>query len=399
MNMLTFMELQSEVKKSKIIKVLHLPNVVGGNAQELSRSLCSLGLESKSLTLFQSYLNYSVDVVLFQKGFSRLRKEFWRYYYLIFHMSKVDVIHYNFGSTLFSSICPYKPDLSCLAIICRIFYSSYVFLMQYIELSFMRLLRKPIFIHYQGDDARQGVFSIKNFKYSIASQVDSSYYNLYSDRFKQYMIRRMDRFCDKIYAVNPDLLHVLPSRACFIPYCHLSLDEWLPSYNRYTVDKPLRIGHAPTHRMAKGTDIICKAVNDLKNEGFLFDFEMIEGLSREDARKKYQTIDVLIDQLFAGWYGGLAVELMALGKPVLVYIREDDLQFIPSGMRDELPFIQVTPDSVKEGLRTVLEMPRTELLILAKQSRAFVEKWHDPLRIASEIKSDYESALRKRGKF
>ena len=59
MNMLTFMELQSEVKKSKIIKVLHLPNVVGGNAQELSRSLCSLGLESKSLTLFQSYLNYS----------------------------------------------------------------------------------------------------------------------------------------------------------------------------------------------------------------------------------------------------------------------------------------------------------------------------------------------------
>jgi hypothetical protein len=41
--------------------------------------------------------------------------------------------------------------------------------------------------------------------------------------------------------------------------------------------------------------------------------------------------------LFAGWYGGLAVELMALGKPVLAYIREEDLSFVDPQMRYELP--------------------------------------------------------------
>jgi hypothetical protein len=67
-------------------------------------------------------------------------------------------------------------------------------------------------------------------------------------------------------------------------------------------------------------------------------------------------------------------------------------------MREELPFIRVTPDNIKEGLKKVLGMPREELLSVAKASRAFVEKWHDPVRIVSEIKGDYTNALRKRGK-
>ena len=125
---------------------------------------------------------------------------------------------------------------------------------------------------------------------------------------------------------------------------------------------------------------------------------LVEGVSHEEACRQYKFIDVLVDQLFAGWYGGLAVEAMALGKPVLVYIREDDLHFIPSEMREELPFIRVTPDNIKEGLKKVLGMPREELLSVAKASRAFVEKWHDPVRIVSKIKGDYTNALRKRGK-
>jgi hypothetical protein len=43
-------------------------------------------------------------------------------------------------------------------------------------------------------------------------------------------------------------------------------------------------------------------------------------------------------------------------------------------------------------------MPRSELLALAKKSREYVEKWHDPLKIAQEIKDDYEKTLRKYNK-
>jgi hypothetical protein len=67
-------------------------------------------------------------------------------------------------------------------------------------------------------------------------------------------------------------------------------------------------------------------------------------------------------------------------------------------MREDLPFIRVTPDNIKEVLKKVLEMPRTEILSVARASRAFVEKWHDPVRIVSKIKADYANALSKRGK-
>ena len=73
-----------------------------------------------------------------------------------------------------------------------------------------------------------------------------------------------------------------------------------------------------------------------------FEFILIEGLSHSEARHLYQTADLLVDQLFVGWYGGLAVECMALGKPVICYIREEDLAFLPAQMRQDLPIINAT---------------------------------------------------------
>lgn len=90
-------------------------------------------------------------------------------------------------------------------------------------------------------------------------------------------------------------------------------------------------------------------------------------------------------------FGGLAVELMALGKPVLVYIRDEDLGFIPPEMKADLPFLQITPVTVEDALCDLLLMPRESLVALGKKSRAFVERWHDPLNIARDIKEDYEN--------
>lgn len=200
---------------------------------------------------------------------------------------------------------------------------------------------------------------------------------------------------EKIYCLNPDLMHVLPKRAIFMPYCSISPKEWLPKFTQLK-KRPLKIGHAPSNRIAKGTDLILKAVSDLKAEGFNFEFELIENLSNEDARKRYEAIDILIDQLFYGWYGGVAVEAMALGKPVMVYIRSDDLGFIPKMMREEFLFIEVNPKTIKDGLREVLMMSRPELLEIAHRSRGFVERWHDPKVIISQYKADYENALQAR---
>ena len=120
---------------------------------------------------------------------------------------------------------------------------------------------------------------------------------------------------------------------------------------------------------------------------------LIEGHSHAEAREYYKKIDVLVDQLFAGWYGGVAVEAMALGKPVLAYIRDEDLKFVPSKMASDLPIVRATPDTIQSSLQEVLEMPRAQLLELARQSRAYVERWHNPNTIAEKIQRDIETAL------
>lgn len=381
------------------MKVLHLPTTTGGNPQGLSKHLNILGLDSVTWTIQQNYFNYPADVVICDRNDGVLLCQARCLRWVFKELFQFDVIHFNYGSTLFSPVHWYTHNLPWWKRVLSYLYMSFTSAIQLAELSLLKLLKKPMFIHYQGTDARQGDYCLEHFKYNIISQMDDSRINPYSDAFKRSKINRLARYCEKIYAVNPDLLHVLPQGSRFIPYCHISLDEWQPVYNQHERnDRPLRIGHAPSDRSVKGTEKILAALDELEAEGYEFERVMVEGLNHADARKLYETVDVLVDQLNAGWYGGLAVEAMALGKPVLVYIREDDLQFIPEKMKADLPFIQVNPDTIKIGLKKILDMSGSELLALAERSRAFVEEWHDPLKIAKEIKADYEVALRKYGK-
>ncbi|MBK7674968.1 MAG: glycosyltransferase family 1 protein [Candidatus Accumulibacter sp.] len=379
------------------MKVLHLPEVIGGNAQGLSRHLQMLGVDSVTWTVRQNYFGYPADRVIVNIGDSFLTSQFKKLLALRYVFGPYDIIHFNFGSSLFGSHINYRPNWPFWKTAARVIFNSYQDIMQILELKILHWRGVPCFVHYQGDDARQGDYCLKNFPICIASQVDKQYYNPDSDRYKARKIRRFYKYCSKTYALNPDLLHVLPDGTEFLPYSHISIDDWKPFFTQHE-SRPLRIGHAPSHRGVKGTDYLLRALDRLKADGYHFELALVENLSNIEARRCYETIDVLVDQLFAGWYGGVAVEAMALGKPVLVYIRQGDLRFIPEAMRAELPFIQVTPSTIEAGLRAVLDMSRQELLALAKKSRAYVEKWHDPLAIAQRVKQDYELALRKAGR-
>jgi hypothetical protein len=380
-----------------VLRVLHLPTTVGGNPQGLSRHLKEIGIRSESWALSQNYLGYPADKVIYDKQDSIIVRELKKVWALHYFFSEYDIIHYNFGSTLYTPITFYSPGGAIIKTFFRIFYSSYMNVMQLLELNVLRWRKVPIFVHYQGDDARQGDYCLEHFEITAATQVGEEYYNAATDQHKRAQINRLAKYCKKIYALNPDLMHVLPPHAEFLPYSHISLSEWCPNYTQLK-ERPLKIGHAPSHRKVKGTELLLGALNQLETEGYQFELVLVEGLSNVEAKQCYEDIDVLVDQLFVGWYGGLAVEVMALGKPVLVYIRETDLNFIPNQMRKDMPFINVTPDTLEEGLRSVLEMPRIELYQLAKRSRAYVEKWHDPIVIAMQVKADYEEGLRRREK-
>src|SRR5208337_1045219 len=73
-----------------------------------------------------------------------------------------------------------------------------------------------------------------------------------------------------------------------------------------------------------------------------------------EAIRLYAQADLVIDQLLAGWYGGFAVEMMAMGKPVVCYIRAEDLRFVPPAMAAELPLIPARPDALEDNLEAAI---------------------------------------------
>jgi hypothetical protein len=141
----------------------------------------------------------------------------------------------------------------------------------------------------------------------------------------------------------------------------------------------LIVAHAPTDRVIKGTQHVIEAVDALRDEGVAIRLDLVEGVTRDVALERLAAADLLVDQLRLGWYGTVAVEAMALGRPVLSYIREDEPEDNPFGA--DLPIVRTTSATLVDDLRA-LSADRGRLRELGVAGRAFVEEHHDPVAIA-----------------
>lgn len=373
------------------MRVLHCPTTTGGNPQGLARAERRAGLASRSVAFSQNYLAYPCDEVLWSAG-TPLYVQQMRCWQLLWRARRqFDVVHYNSGSTIlpwsFSSRWATPGSLKSAI------YLAYAGLCRRVERS--SLAGKVIAVTFQGDDARQGDYCRKHFDISIAHETGDEYYTAESDARTRQRIAWFDAYADLIYAVNPDLLWVLPERARFVPYAHIDLADWCP-VERETPTVPVVL-HAPSNRSAKGTRYIVEAAERLKSEAISFEFILVENLSNAEARKLYERADLIVDNVVGGWYGGVGLEAMALGKPVICNLREPDLAFLPASMRADLPLINAAPSDVYHVLREWLAAGPGSLRERGALSRAYVERWHDPLRIAQGIKADYERIARAKG--
>lgn len=373
------------------IKILHCPDMVGGHPQELSRAERKAGYESKSLCLVESRYQYRADEFLWDEKAGFLRRHFCRWSAILKMVIHYDIIHYNFGQSLApirSLSDGWKTSL---------YNALYAKWAELCDLKLIHYLGRVVAVTYQGDDARQGDYCRAHYPIHHAHAVDENYYLPKMDKWKRERIKVFEKYADIIYALNPDLLNVLPPNAKFLPYANVNPHQW-KYVGVNSTDCP-HVVHAPSHRSVKGTEYILDAFKKLEQEGVSFCYTLVEGCSNDEAKKIYETADIIVDQLLAGFYGGFSVECMALGKPVICYMRENDLIFLPEEMRNEIPVINANPDNIYSVLKSWLTDKKPELMSIGKRSRQFVERWHDPDVIASQIIDDYKKVLqKKRGK-
>jgi glycosyltransferase involved in cell wall biosynthesis len=143
--------------------------------------------------------------------------------------------------------------------------------------------------------------------------------------------------------------------------------------------------HAPSSRKRKGTHHVIAAC-----EGLDVELDIVEGLRHDEARRRYERADLVVDQLNAGWYGILAIEAMALGKPVLSYLRDEAVHATEREMGVEVPIVPVTKQTLRERIAELAASPDDRRRIGAL-SRSYVERLHDADKGADRLIAIYRS--------
>jgi glycosyltransferase involved in cell wall biosynthesis len=143
-------------------------------------------------------------------------------------------------------------------------------------------------------------------------------------------------------------------------------------------ERPLVL-HAPSSRARKGTEYVLDACRQLP-----VDLELVEGLRNDAAREAYARADIVVEQLNAGWHGLTAIEAMALGKPVVTYLKEDAVRETEKLFGVSVPIVSATKETLVERLRPLVESTETRRRAGAA-SRAYVERVHDADKVADRL--------------
>lgn len=364
------------------MRILHLPDVIGGHPPALARGERELGMQSETLSYEPSPYGYPADIRLGGPGtgaFERLRQR-WAAFGDV--RSRFDVFHFNFGASL-------------------LHYPRYGAILPEIGFYGRDAVR---FMTWQGDDGRLGY--PPELDRSLAEEhrlgrwdgpVSSA---RYVDRLRllkrRLSIARSAANCDHMFALNPDLLAYLPGeKTSFLPYAiePPQLAELPAPDPRRPARSPLRLVHLSTAPAIKGTGLIEAAVARARRSVDV-ELDLVIKRPREEALRRLASADYMIDQLVLGWYGGTVVEAMYLGVPAIGRICARQAAMVPE-IAGELPVIRVDADTLADVIVELARTPETRGERV-RQGLCFAHKWHLPVKVAAITVAAYRQALSDR---
>jgi glycosyltransferase involved in cell wall biosynthesis len=129
----------------------------------------------------------------------------------------------------------------------------------------------------------------------------------------------------------------------------------------------------------KGTEHVIAACEKLP-----VDLDIVEGVHHDEARRRCEAADIIVDQVHTGWHGLLAIESMAMGKPVITYLQSESVARTEEAFGMKIPIVSAGPDTLLERLGELVESPEERRRIGAA-GRTYVEHVHDIERVVDRL--------------
>ncbi len=353
----------------RALRVLHLPVNIASIPSHTVRCLRQIGVEAKGLVYENSVVQSAEGlkaVCLGRKHYSPgwLLKRIYLSALLIRWLEWADVLHWYFGA----AVLPWGLDLALI-----------------------KRMRKPGIVEWMGSDIRiPEQEKAENPYYAAALENGYEYLGIESATHSWHVQRKFAQAgfacgaaVGMIQYVQKELfnsIYVIPQR--------LFLSDYSPVYPSVETRKPLLV-HSPTAPVAKGTAAVLSAIEQLRSR-YEFEFCLLQGLERSRALAILQRADIFLDQFVLGDRGMASLEAMALGKPVVCYIKPSLLALYPP----DLPIVNATQHDLSLVLESLLQDPQRRQE-LGKRGRAYVEKYHDGMKIADQLKRIYTEIIEK----
>ncbi len=339
------------------LRIFHGLDNIAGLAGVLSAAQRALGADAFSYC-YPTHHGYPVDRTV-QNMDNPVRRRIELLSFFVHEARRFDVFQFYYDKTLFEE--------------------------SLIDVPWLKRMGKSIFFYFHGCDVRDSKYNIGAYDLSVCKDC----WPMACSPNRAKLLDYAHQYADGVFVSTPDLLQFVPGSELLPQAVDMARfgplrDAALAAVGDRIDRERVIIAHAPSGRMFKGTKYIEAAVEALQAEGCPVELCLIENVSHEEALRLAAGADLAIDQVLAGAYGKFAVEAMALGKPVIVYIRDDLRGHYP----DELPVISARPHTLVDTiLRTIDRRDAWEEI--GKRGMAYVEAHHNSSKIAAQMLACY----------
>ncbi|WP_434644673.1 hypothetical protein [Achromobacter piechaudii] len=327
------------------MKIFHGPNNIAGAAGVLAKAQRTLGYDAEAVCYSTGTYGYPADRYLKRTMADRVSST-------IKESLTHDVFHFYFGQSLTGG-------------------SLY-------DVPWLRRLGKKVFFYFCGCDLRDA-------KAVIAQREFSACKTCWPAACSANRLKAVETAsnCDGIFVSTPDLLE-FADNAIWLPQ-PLSFEQFdiLRQSLNFNTDagqrtkKAVRIAHGPSSRLLKGTIHLEEAIARLRARHLDVELVLVENMSHVDAMQACLDADIIVDQLLIGAYGQFSVEMMALGKPVVCYIRDDLRPLYPA----DLPILSANPRTIEQVLEGLVNQPESWAK-MGEAGLAYARKYHDSFAVA-----------------
>lgn len=237
-----------------------------------------------------------------------------------------------------------------------------------LELFFLKILAKKIVVYGYGSDCLWFDKIMKGHRYNLAMDLTEDLKKQYDQKKIRENIARAQKYAHVL--VGAAYLNYLGPKTIMLPIAFDS-SPWIYSIPKKS--KIITIVHSTNHPVFKGTRFIIEAIKKLKKEGWPIRLLLIEGRTLKECQRLYRRGDIFITDVIIGWYGFTACEAMALGRPVICYLRGDLRK--ANSLVQNIPIVSANPTNLKTTIKKLVKDYNLRKK-LGQEGRNYVLRYH-----------------------